>query len=304
MGGLFALLAAFGFTLDNILVRKGLMEENHGNIWDIRLINSVTSLSFFLVGVCIATLFGFNIILEFKYLSYATVLILIVAGVLGHLIGALLLHTAIGQIGSSHASALWGGSNPLFATLFAVVFLGELPDLIGIFSVLMIVGGIVVVGYHGHEGNIMLLEKTKLAGGIIAMLSGICIALAQIGRGTALNLGATPVSAYFVLQVTALIISAVVCFRNSGDFKYLTQISRKSLYCYATAGLGTFVGNFCVLFAFTMIPVWQAVAIRNVQPILVVFFSWIFLKQADKINFRLVLGATLVTLGVVILNVY
>jgi len=53
-----------------------------------------------------------------------------------------------------------------------------------------------------------------------------------------------------------------------------------------------------------MIPVWQAVAILSIQPLLVLFLSWLFLKQVDKISYRLIIGACLVTLGVVSLNVY
>ncbi|MBS4020952.1 MAG: EamA family transporter [Dethiobacter sp.] len=298
------MLAAVSFTVDNILIRKGLIEEYPGSVWDIRLVISLTALISFLVAVCIATFLGFNIIQEFKYLSLIEVLLLILAGILGPLIGALLFTTAIAQIGASHASALWGGANPLFTTLFAVVLLGEIPDLTGIFSVLTIVGGIIVVGYHGHEGTVMCFEKTKLAGGIIALLAGLCVSFSQIGRAAALNLGATPNTAYLVFQATPFIIITMVCLVKSRNFKHLKRISRKSLYCYSGAGIVSFVGAYSLLISFTLMPVWQAVAIRNIQPVLVVILSWIFLKKADRISLRLVLGTALVTFGVVILNVY
>jgi drug/metabolite transporter, DME family len=304
MGGFFALLAAFSFTVDNILTRKGLMEENPGSVWEIRFAVSLTSLSGFLAGVIIASLFGLNVIQEFMVLSVTDVLLLVFAGLLGPLVGALLFTSAIAQIGASHASALWGGSNPLFTMLFAIAILGEMPDLIGLISVLIIVGGIVVVGYHGHEGTVMLLEKTKLAGGVIALLSGICVSFSQIGRGAALSQGATPNTAFFIFQFTSFIVMAAVCFTKAGNFKFLKEISGKSLYCYIGAGIGILVGAYSLLISFTLMPIWQAVAIRNIQPILVVIFSWMFLKKVDKISWRLVMGATLVTLGVVILNVY
>ncbi|GEM_PF-1753486 len=304
MGGIFALLAALGFTFDNILIRRGLMEESPGNVWDIRLVSNLTSVCIFFMWVSIAIFFSNNFIQEFRYISFTAVLVLMLSGVLGPLIGALLMATAIGQIGPSHASALWGGSNPLFAALLAFVFLGELPNLIGMFSVLIIAGGIIVIGYHGHAGTVMLLKKTKLAGGVIALLSGLCFAFSHVGRGVALNLGATPNTAFFIFHTTALIITTIVCFKKSRSLKYIKHISRKSLYCYAGSGIGVFVGSYGILIAFTLIPVWQAVAIRNIQPVLVIYFSWVFLKKVDNINLRLVLGAVLVTIGVVILNVY
>lgn len=44
-----------------------------------------------------------------------------------------------------------------------------MPGLFGVIAVLMIVGGIIIVGYRGHVGTIALLEKTRIAGGIIAI---------------------------------------------------------------------------------------------------------------------------------------
>ncbi len=304
MGGFFALLAALCFTLDSILIRLGLTADNSGNVWEIRLVSMSVTLGVFVVVVAIAEVLGFNIIQDFKELSLETSLILILSGIMGPLLGLLLLTAAVAQVGSSHASALWGGSNPLFATLFAYVALGETPDLIGKLSVMVIIGGIVVVGYHRHAGTIMLLEKTKLAGGIIAILSGLCIAVSQIGRGMALNLGATPNTAFFIFQATALTVITMVCFGKAGKFSFFKRISRKSLYLYLGAGLCNFVGAYSLLLAFTFIPVWHAVAIRNIQPVFAVILSFILLKQVDMINTRLILGAFLVTVGVVVLNLY
>ncbi len=304
MGGIFALLAAFSFTVDNILIRKGLMEENCGNIWEIRFVVTLITLCTFVLGVFIAAIFGFNIIQEFAYLSHIDVLLLVLAGLLGPLIGMLLFTAAIAQIGASHAAALWGGSNPLFTTLFAVIFLGEMPDMVGILSVLLIIGGIVVVGYHGYEGTVMLLEKTKLAGGVIALLSGVCVSFSQISRGAALGQSATANTAFFIFQITSFIVIVIVCFIKAKNFNFLKRISRKSLGYYSGAGIAILIGAYSLLVSFTLMPIWQSVAIRNIHPILAVIFSWLFLKKVDKISLRLVVGAVLVTLGVVVLNVY
>ncbi len=304
MGGFLALIAALSFTLDSILIRKGLTGENAGNVWQIRLVTMSVTLAVYLLLAFFAEMAGLNVIQEFKALSFEGLAVLILAGVMGPLMGLLLLTSAIGQIGSSHASALWGGANPLFATLFAFIFLGEMPDLLGVFFVLMIIGGIVIVGYHRHAGTVVLMKKTQVAGGIIAILSGVCIAISQIGRGAALNLGATPGTALFIFQITALIVIALVCLRKPGSFKYLKQISRKSFHYYVGAGICNFVGAYSLLTAFLLLPVWQAVAIRNIQPVFVVIFSMLFLKEVDKVNFRLIMGTILVTLGVVFLNIY
>jgi drug/metabolite transporter (DMT)-like permease len=304
MGGVLALLAALSFTIDNIFIRKGLMGENPGSVWDIRFVISITCMSLFMLGALAATLLGYTIVQELTYLTFVDVLYLVIAGVLGPFAGAYLFSNAIAQIGASHTSALWTGSNPLFAALLGALFMGQIPDLIGMVSVLMIIGGIVVVGYHGHQETAVLLEKTKFAGGILALLSGICVALSQVARGVAMNMGATTNTAFFIYQGTALVVVTAVLYSKTRTFKHITKINKRSLLCYAASGTGMLSGSYFLLTSFTLIPVWQAVAIRNMQPILAILLSYMLLRKVDKISSRLVLGATLVTLGVVILNVY
>lgn len=298
------MLAALSFTFDNILVRRGLMEENPGTIWDLRFVVNLSSLAFFLFVALGAALFGHNLLTELQQLSLLQVFLLAFAGAVGPLVGALLYTISIGQIGASHSSALWGGSNPLFAALLAFVLLKEVPDLVGFLAVLVIVGGIVVVGYHGHEGTVMLLKKTRLAGGVLALLSGFCVAFSQVGRGAAIQLGATPGAALLVFHATPFLFITFACLIRSRNLTHIRDISPISLLCYSGAGVGALVASYSILLAFTLIPVWQAVAIRNFQPILVLVFTWLFLKRTDRITPRLAAGSFLVTLGVLILNLY
>lgn len=304
MGGLLALIAALGFTSQVIFLRRGLMEKNSGSVWEIRFIVSAVSLGVFLGGIFIASWWGFNIFRDINNLTYVSLLLLILEGALGPLVGAFLITTAVAQIGAIQTSTLRGGSNPLFTMALAVLLLGERPGLLGIFFVLMIVGGILIVGYQGHLGTIALLQKTRIAGGIIALAGGLAFSLSQIARGAAINLGATPNTGILVGVSTALLISGGVCYSRPGRFGFLKEINHKSLFYYFIAGLGSLGGSYALLAAFTLIPVWQAVAIRNLQPLLAIFMTWIFLKETDKINLRLALGAALVTLGVVFLNVF
>ncbi|WP_243441137.1 DMT family transporter [Dethiobacter alkaliphilus] len=303
MGGVLALFAALSFTLDNIFIRKGLLGEKPGTVWDVRFIVSSTCLMLFIIGAVVATLLGYPFVQELMQLSLTDILLLVVAGILGPFAGAFLFSTAIAQIGASHTSALWTGANPLFAALLGVVFMGDIPDLLGIISVLMIIGGILIVGYHGHAETTKVLE-TKLAGGLLAILSGVCIALSQVVRGTAMTMGATTNTALFVYQGTAFfVVTAVLLFKRK-NLLHIKQISRRSLLCYTVSGTGMLLGSYFLLASFNFIPVWQAVAIRNIQPLFAILFSCLLLKKVDRISFRLVLGATLVTAGVVILNVY
>ncbi len=304
MGGFLALLSALGFTCQTVFTRRGLMGKNAGNLWEIRFVISFMSLVAFIIGAFLASFYGLDVIQDFKELSFLAVILLILQGGLGDFLGGIFLTTAIAQIGASHASALRGGSNPLFATLLAIIILGERPGILGLLFVLMIITGIVVVGFREHVGTLSLFEKTKISGGVFALLGGLAMSLSHIARGAAINLGATANTGYVIGLITALVVFAIVCIVKSGTFNPFRQIDRYSIIYYAVASLGHIVGGYALFTAFTLIPVWQATAIRNIQPLLTIFLAWLFLKEAEKINLRLCVGAVLVTLGVVFLNVY
>ena len=304
MGGFLALLSALGFTCQTVFTRRGLMGKNAGNLWEIRFVISLMSLVAFIIGAFIASFYGIDIIQDFKDLSFLAVILLVLQGGLGDFLGGLFLTTAIAQIGASHASALRGGANPLFATILAIVILGEKPGILGIIFVMMIITGIVVVGLREHVGTLSLFEKTKISGGVFALLGGLSISLSHIARGSAINFGATANTGYVIGLVTALIVFAIVCIFKTRSFNPFLQIDRSSVFYYAIASLGHIVGGYALFTAFTLIPVWQASAIRNIQPLITILFTWLFLKEAEKVNLRLFIGALLVTLGVVFLNVY
>lgn len=304
MGVILALISAMGFTFNAVFIRRGMMEEKPGSEWEIRFVALLVTLFVFFIGLLLATLFGFNISTEFHQLTAYAILLLFLEGTLGPLVGAFLMTTAIAQIGASHTSALWGGSNPLFATILAIVFLGERPNLLGMIAVMMVVLGIIIVGYRSHTGTIGLLEKTRIAGGIFALLSGLSFALSQIARGAAINYGATPNTAIIIGGFSALVIITVCCYLKSRDFSFLQDINIKSLLYYSSSGVGALVGRYSILTAFMFIPVWQAVAIRNIQPLLAIILSSLILKNSETINLRLIGGTVLLTSGIILLSIF
>jgi len=81
MGGFLALLAALSFSLDSILIRKGLSEKNAGNIWEIRFVSMSMTLDIFIVTAVTAETMGFYIIKDFKELSAGILLILLLSGI-------------------------------------------------------------------------------------------------------------------------------------------------------------------------------------------------------------------------------
>jgi drug/metabolite transporter (DMT)-like permease len=300
MGNTMALVAAFGFAINYVATRRGLLGMGYtGNIWEINVISLGSALSLYLLGML---LLGFNPIQEMTSLGFKVIFLLVVDGLLGPFIGTLLGIVAIAQIGAPHASALRGGSNPLFTTLMAVLLLGERPGLYGCLGVIIIVCGIIVVGYRGQAGITRLLGQKGLGGGIYALLSGLSFSLAHVARGAAVQAGAT-VSAGFIISIsTGLIVSTIICFLMSGNLNFLKKIDRKNTVNYILSGFGIFLGLVGLLVAYRYIPVWQAIALRNTQPVLVLLISCLTIKTIEALSFRMIMGILLIAGGAVMVN--
>ncbi len=300
MGVFMAIFSAFGFALQNILIRRGLLGKQKGTVNTILLLVLLSSQLSIIAIVLVSGLIHGSIIEEFFYLTWHAVLFLILEGVMGPLIGMFLITTAISQIGASRTSAL-RSSNPFFAAIFAILFLGESLTALNLMSVFILIAGVVLVSYRTQEEAISLLPKTRVAGALVALLAGLFFALSQIFRGLALDYGATPNTGTLIGGFVALVVLTVICRKEVGSFKFFFNIDRENIYYYLAAGLGTTIGRYALLVAFLYSPVWLAVSLRNSQPIIALVLSWLFLRDTEAINARVAAGTMLVVIAVILL---
>lgn len=300
MGVTYAFLSALGFSLMFILTRKGLVEDTaKTSVWFINLISVIGALILFSIVLLFSS--G-NIFDELLALSKVATIMLIIDGLMGCMIGMLLGILAIAKLGASHASAIRGGANPFFATLLSVLFLGEQPGLTGYLGVSIIIIGIIIVGLQNASQSMELKKNSLLSGGTYAILSGLAFAISNTARGVAIKYGATINAGYMVTLITSLAILAIYCLM-SGNFSHtLKNINPKGFFYYLGSGGGLFVGVYCLLISFTMIPVWQAVSIRNTQPIIVLVIMYILNRKTEMLTNRLIIGAITVTFGAILLN--
>ena len=199
MGIFYASLAAFGFAFSYLMTRKGMLNSNYkNNIWEINSLSLLSALLFYLIILLIS---GDDLSKELASINKSAIFLFLIDGLLGSFIGTVLGIVAIGQIGASHASAIRGGANPLFAILLALILLGERPGLHGYLGIALIIGGILFIGLKNHEGITSLLETKKMEGGVYALLSGFAFALANIARGAAVQ-GGAPINLGFFINIS------------------------------------------------------------------------------------------------------
>jgi drug/metabolite transporter (DMT)-like permease len=329
MGEALALLSAFGYTSQLILIKKGCQDKSASGSIPIQLfvVSSAVFMLMVIYSLKILIFDGFTIYNQFLLIPIEAIVFVIADGLLGPMGGLFLLTKATELIGPSRTS-VFRGTNPIFAAIISSIALKENPGLLGACGIALLVTGIVVVSWNkdslsdykinhlkppngmpaDHEPsdprtairNESTSKRKGLLGSSLALLSGLSFALAQTARGTAIARGATAESIVFWGTMTSLIVLLVIHYLSKKSFNFAVGIQRNSSKYYIYAGAGFVIGASALALSFIYIDVWKAVAIRNMQPVLSIMLSWLFLKRQESINIQVVIGALLVTGAILI----
>ncbi len=299
MGELLALSSALMYAFHATILRWGLSKDKQSNsVMEIQLINLFFGLSFLFISVLLGILFlDYSLINEFASINGYSFFLVVLEGLAGPLAGLFLVTTAIGQIGASRTTILLT-TNILFTALFSIFVFGENPGLPGFLGIATMFTGIFIVSHKSEEETVPMLPRHKIKGVFLALLSALCFTFSQIARGEALDHGATPVSTLIIGCLSAMIFVTIYCVLKGSPKEIFSHFSFKSASSYAVGGILVIFARLVLLLAFTFVPVWIAVAIRNTQPLMVLLITWLFFRKTEVVNFKIVFGACLILGGI------
>lgn len=92
-------------------------------------------------------------------------------------------------------------------------------------------------------------------------------------------------------------------FMNVGEIKVAATVQRKAFFWVALSGIFSSVGVLSMYFALSYVPVMIAAPISNVNPLITLVLAHFFLSQHEKITMRVIVGAVVVVLGVILVTV-
>ena len=141
LGIILALVASLEWGVGSIFARLGM-----------RHVSSTTATFLSLIAGFVVTL-TFALIMDapaFLALSAGTVLAFALLGFLQFGLGRLLNYTSISLIGVGRATAI-GGSAPIFASVLAVLFLGEKLTIPLALGILAVVSGVALIATEGQR---------------------------------------------------------------------------------------------------------------------------------------------------------
>jgi len=276
-----ALASAFCSALATILIQRGLQRSNYyAGFW----INVVVGV----VGLWSAVLL---LVPRAEY-TWRAVPYFVLSGLVGTAAGRFFRVAAIEKVGGPVAASITN-LHPFIATGLAILLLRERVTLAIIAGTLVIVLGTVLlslsgrhVGFHARDLAYPFLSAACF--GVVAVIRKLGLSHAGPLLGSAINITAAMVfSTAFVLATGNR--SALKC-------------DGRSLRYFVGGGILENAGVFLVLVALGLGEVSVVSPLAGTAPLFVLLLAFLFPSALQKLSWRVIVGAALIVLGVVLLT--
>jgi uncharacterized membrane protein len=277
----FSFQAALCFSIAHIFIRRGLVESN-------ALTGSFISLTMSAVACWLLVPF----LMTGSIVWFPALLVFIAAGIFAPGIGRTLSYIGIERIGVARSVPI-ANSSPIFASVFAVVFLGESWVPKNILGTLSVIVGVVVLSMskpaHGPWRKLDVIYPL-----IGAVAFGASTTLRKLGLGYS-NI---PILAAALTAGSAAVFSFVLLQLQGG--KEAFKLTRKSAAWLLPAGVFNTAAMLSVFYALSHGKVVIVEPLVSSNPVLTLLLTAIFLRDVEVLNRRVIIGALLAVTGTIL----
>lgn len=287
-----AILAAAGWGAGSPLSKLGM--ERGGSPYQVAL--TVVALSTVAYWAALAVR-GVNLLRVAPWV----IALFLVTGVFATAFARVLTFAGVERLGSSINSAAIN-TRPVWASVMAVVFLGETVTLQMGVGILVVVVGLITVAFS-EGGDLSGWEIHHLVfplGAAVAFGTG-----SVIRRFAFTSTSITPLQGAALNETAGLVgILAFLAIQNPGldEFRGALAAPRKA---YAFFAGSAFLNAFALLALFEALsrgPVVVVDPLSSPTSLFAILFTFIFLRQIERVTRRLLIGALLVITGVVLIT--
>ncbi len=219
----------------------------------------------------------------------------IISGLIQPAIVRFLHYTGIVRLGASRAGPV-RSVTPLFAIALAFTFLGERPDA-GVYlgSFLSVVGVWFTSSRREGESEWKAIHLTYPLG------AAFLTAISQNFRKTGLLIMPNPFVATAITITTSLIVFSLSLVAT-GQLRATFQGDRKCLPFYGAAAVVSATAQLLGYIALSEGDVSVVVPLINTNPLFIVLFSALFLRDLETVNARVAAGAVLIVTGILLIT--
>ena len=219
----------------------------------------------------------------------------IISGLIQPAIVRFLHYTGIVRLGASRAGPV-RSVTPLFAIALAFTFLGERPEA-GVYfgSLLSVVGVWLTSSRREGESEWKAIHLTYPLG------AAFLTAISQNFRKSGLLIMPNPFVATAVTITTSLAVFSLSLVAT-GQLRPTFQGDRKCLPFYGAAAVVSATAQLLGYIALSQGDVSVVVPLINTNPLFIVLFSALFLRDLETINARVAAGAVLIVTGIALIT--
>lgn len=277
----FSFQAALCFSIAHILIRRGLVDSN-------AITGSLISLTMSAVALWCALPF----FVPLSALANPALLIFVVAGIFAPGIGRTLSYVGIEKIGVSRSVPI-ANSSPIFASVFAVIFLAEAWVPQNIAGTLLVIGGVVLLSVSKPaQGEWRKLDV------IYPLVGAVAFGASSILRKAGLGVVNIPLLAASVTAATAALFSFGLLQIQGGRQAF--KLTRRSAAWLFSAGVFNTTAMLSVFFALSHGKVVIVEPLVSANPVTTLLLTAIFLRDVESIGWRVILGAALTVTGTIL----
>lgn len=281
----YALANAFLFALHNMLSKKASRYSNP----------ATAVISTLLINIVV--LWGMTILLvPLSNVTAASLLIFVVVGFFQPGLTRLLTYKGIDTLGVAITDPV-RATTPLFSAMMAIIFLGEDITVPIIVATFMIIAGVTLLSWRRDSMKLMgsaLYLWYPIAASALAGAS-------QVVRKFGLAAVPHPFLAAAVTATSSLVVSVLTMWYVEKT-RQTWKMNRDCFWWFLGAGITVSLAMTCIYFALDLGKVSVVIPISSTGPFFSLILTAIFLRDVERVTFRIVVSAAMIVGGVLLIS--
>ena len=277
-----ALIAAFSFGLNAVLVRKAM-----------RYTTPATA-TVSVAGVQVLILSSI-LMFDIPPLNWEAIGYFVAAGFFAAILGRTFNYMSIDKLGVPVSTALTG-TNPLWAMVLGVMFLGEEVTFSTISGSILVVVGVALISGGGKNSKLNIRDLG------IPLASAFFYAASSAVRKVGLNIQPESILGAVVGALTGLIAYPILMrlLGRSGEFKF----NKQAMPFLIGGGIATSVAWITMFMSTQMGTVSVVSAIIGANPLFGLVLSFVLLKDSERITPQVLIGCLTIVAAVIFITLF
>jgi drug/metabolite transporter (DMT)-like permease len=277
-----ALIAAFSFGLNAVLVRKAMKHT------------TPATATVSVAGVQVLILSSI-LIFDIPTLNWEAIGYFVAAGFFAAILGRTFNYMSIDKLGVPVSTALTG-TNPLWAMVLGVVFLGEEVTFSTISGSILVVVGVALISGGGKNSKLNIRDLG------IPLASAFFYAASSAVRKVGLNIQPESILGAVVGALTGLIAYPILMrlLGRSGEFNF----NKKAMPFLIGGGIATSVAWITMFMSTQMGTVSVVSAIIGANPLFGLVLSFVLLKDSERITPQVLIGCLTIVAAVIFITLF